>query len=53
MTNAIEVKDLTKRYVRRVLGIVTFGGDGGIRTPYLLTASQTFSRVNYVPKHSI
>ena len=28
---------------------VTFGGAGGIRTPYLLTASQTFSRVNYGP----
>ncbi len=28
---------------------VTFGGAGGIRTPYLLTASQTFSRLNYSP----
>ena len=26
-----------------------FGGAGGIRTPYLLTASQTFSQVNYGP----
>ena len=26
-----------------------FGGAGGIRTRYLLTASQTFSRVNYSP----
>ena len=26
-----------------------FGGAGGIRTRYLLTASQTFSRVNYGP----
>ena len=25
---------------RRVLGIVPFGGPGGIRTPYLLTASE-------------
>ena len=32
-----------------VLPIDTLGGAGGIRTPYLLTASQTFSRVNYVP----
>ncbi len=31
-------------------GTVTFGGAGGIRTPYLLTASQTFSRVNYGPR---
>jgi hypothetical protein len=28
---------------------VTFGGAGGIRTPYLLTASQTFSQLNYSP----
>ena len=25
------------------------GGAGGIRTPYLLTASQMFSRLNYSP----
>ena len=25
------------------------GGPGGIRTPYLLTASQTFSQLNYGP----
>jgi site-specific DNA recombinase len=25
------------------------GGPGGIRTPYLLTASQTFYQVNYGP----
>ena len=25
------------------------GGAGGIRTPYLLTASQTFSQLNYSP----
>jgi site-specific DNA recombinase len=38
----------------KVLPIDTLGGDGGIRTPYLLTASQTFSRVNYVPEgHNI
>jgi hypothetical protein len=28
---------------------MTFGGAGGIRTPYLLTASQTFSQLNYSP----
>ncbi len=33
-----------------VLPIETLGGAGGIRTPYLLTASQTFSRVNYGPE---
>ena len=33
-----------------VLPIETFGGAGGIRTPYLLTASQTFFRVNYGPE---
>lgn len=32
-----------------VLPIEPFGGAGGIRTPYLLTASQTFSQVNYGP----
>ena len=32
-----------------VLPIDTFGGAGGIRTPYLLTASQTFSQLNYSP----
>jgi site-specific DNA recombinase len=32
-----------------VLPIVTFGGAEGIRTPYLLTASQSFSQVNYGP----
>ena len=32
-----------------VLPINTFGGAGGIRTRYLLTASQTFSQVNYGP----
>jgi hypothetical protein len=26
-----------------------YGGPGGIRTPYLLTASQTFSQLNYGP----
>ena len=34
---------------RGVLGIVPLSGAEGIRTPYLLTASQTFSRVNYGP----
>ena len=32
-----------------VLPIDTLGGAGGIRTPYLLTASQTFSQLNYSP----
>jgi hypothetical protein len=32
-----------------VLPMVTPGGAGGIRTPYLLTASQTFSQLNYSP----
>ena len=32
-----------------VLYSVHRGGAGGIRTPYLLTASQTFSRLNYSP----
>ena len=32
-----------------VLPIVTPGGAGGIRTRYLLTASQTFSLLNYSP----
>ena len=32
-----------------VLPIDTPSGAGGIRTPYLLTASQTFSQLNYSP----
>ncbi|AHB12848.1 serine recombinase [Dehalococcoides mccartyi CG1] len=36
---------------REVLPIDTFGGAGGIRTLYLLTASQTFSQVNYGPSN--
>ena len=36
-----------------VLPIDTFGGAGGIRTPYLLTASQTFSQVNYGPMDAL
>ena len=32
-----------------VLSTVHYGGAGGIRTPYLLTASQTFSQMNYSP----
>ena len=36
-----------------VLPTVTLGGAGGIRTPYLLTASQTFSQVNYGPTETI
>ncbi len=42
--------DGKKKQSVRVLPIDTLGGAGGIRTPYLLTASQTFSRVNYGPK---
>ena len=33
----------------RVLGTVSVGGAGGIRTPYLLTASQTLSQLSYSP----
>ena len=33
----------------RVLYSVRYSGAGGIRTPYLLTASQTFSQLNYSP----
>ena len=29
----------------------TLGGAGGIRTPYLLTASQTLSQLSYSPTH--
>ena len=36
-----------------VLPMVTPGGAGGIRTPYLLTASQTFSQVNYGPRDNL
>ena len=35
--------------VREVLPIDTFGGAGGIRTLYLLTASQTLSQLSYSP----
>jgi hypothetical protein len=34
---------------RTALNIRKLSGAGGIRTPYLLTASQTFSQVNYGP----
>ncbi len=34
-----------------VLPIDNLGGPGGIRTPYLLTASQTFSQLNYRPPY--
>jgi hypothetical protein len=36
-----------------VLPIDTLGGAGGIRTPYLLTASQTFSQLNYGPVETL
>lgn len=36
---------------KEVLPIETLGGAGGIRTLYLLTASQTFSQVNYGPSN--
>ena len=32
-----------------VLPIASLSGAGGIRTPYLFTASETFSRLNYSP----
>ena len=35
-----------------VLPINTLGGAGGIRTPYLITASDAFSQVNYGPADS-
>ncbi len=38
-----------ERVTLEVLPIDTLGGAGGIRTPYLLTASQTFSQLNYSP----
>ena len=41
--------DRKKKEQIGVLPIVTLGGAGGIRTPYLLTASQTFSQLNYSP----
>jgi hypothetical protein len=34
-----------------VLYSVRSSGAGGIRTPYLLNANQTFSQVNYGPRH--
>ena len=34
----------------RVLSIVHGGGAGGIRTPYLLTASQALSQLSYSPR---
>ena len=34
----------------RVLSIVHGGGAGGIRTPYLLTASQALSQLSYSPE---
>ena len=33
----------------RVMSTVRAGGAGGIRTPYLLTASQTLSQLSYSP----
>ena len=32
---------------------VPIGGPGGSRTPYLLTASQTFNQVNFGPKKAL
>ena len=34
---------------RRLILLQVSGGAEGIRTPYLLTASQSFSQVNYGP----
>ena len=42
-------QDKKRKVAAEVLSIVTPCGAGGIRTRYLLTASQTFSRVNYGP----
>ena len=41
--------DGKKRQSVGVPPVVTPGGAGGIRTPYLLTASQTLSRLSYSP----
>ena len=38
-----------RKVAAEVLPIVTPGGAGGIRTPYLLLAKQAFSRLNYGP----
>ena len=40
----------SRRSWRGVLGIVTLSGAGGIRTPYLLTASQALSQLSYSPE---
>ena len=43
-------EDLIKKLsIESLTSSFGFGGPGGIRTPYLLTASQTFSQVNYGP----
>ena len=39
-----------RKVTAEVLPIVTLGGAGGTRTLDLLTASQTFSQLNYGPK---
>ncbi len=38
-----------KDQLEGILPVITFGGAGGIRTPYLLTASQTLSQLSYSP----
>ena len=45
----LNLAEVNKKREQTSLAKVTFGGAGGIRTPYLLTASQTFSRLNYSP----
>ena len=43
------VYDLKSKTRVKVLDFVQSGGAGGIRTPYLLTASQTLSQLSYSP----
>ncbi len=43
----------SRRSRQGVLPIVPFGGAGGIRTLYLLTASQTLSQLSYSPIKSL
>jgi site-specific DNA recombinase len=45
----LNMNNTQKKGGEKCLTKVTFGGAGGIRTPYLLTASQTFSQLNYSP----
>jgi site-specific DNA recombinase len=47
--NCLPLPDGNRAQSFEVLPTMTSSGAGGIRTPYLLTASQTFSQVNYGP----